>query len=76
MKKSTSIGLIIAAAAASAAAYYLFSNEKGINLRKRLVKDATNALDGLLENLENQLAEAEGTAREKMAGVREEVRNY
>lgn len=76
MRKSTSIGLTIAAAAASGAAYYLFSTEKGIALRKRLVKDATTALDGLLENLENQLAEAEGTAREKMAGVREEVRNY
>ncbi len=69
MKKSTSIGLIIAAAAASAAGYYLFSNEKGINLRKRLVKDATTALDGLLENLEHQLAEAEETAREKMERV-------
>lgn len=69
MKKGISIGLVITAAAASGAAYYLFSTEPGIRLRKRLVKQATTALDELLENLENQLAEAEETAREKMEDV-------
>lgn len=66
MKKSTSIQLILATAIAGGAAYYLFATKRGIQLRKRLLKEATNTLDSLLETLENQLTVAEARAREEM----------
>ncbi len=75
MKKSTSIQLIITAAVAGGAAYFLFYTKRGIRLRKRLVKEAANALDGVLETLENQLAEAEARAREEMDAIQEAVEN-
>ncbi len=71
MKKSTSIQLILATAAASGAAYFLFFTKRGVRLRKSLVKEAANALDGVLETLENQLAEAEARAREEVKAVKE-----
>ena len=73
MKKSTSIQLILTAVVAGGAAYFLFYTKRGIRLRKQLVKEAANALDGVLETLENQLADAEARAREEMEAIREEV---
>jgi len=73
MKKSTSIQLILATAAAGSAAYFLFFTKRGIRLRKYLKKEAANALDGVLETLENQLAEAEAKARKEMEEVAAEV---
>ncbi len=64
MKKSTTTSVIVTAALAAAAAVYLFYTESGIRWRKRAVKDVTNTVDELLENLENTLAEAEAKARE------------
>lgn len=71
MRKSTIVQVILATLAAGGAAYYLFSTKQGIRFRKSLVKEATHALDGLLENLENQLAAAEARAREEMAAIRD-----
>ncbi len=73
MKKSTSIQLILTAVVAGGAAYFLFYTKRGIRLRKQLVKEAANALDGVLETLENQLAEAEARAREEMETIQENV---
>lgn len=75
MRKSTSIQLILATALAGGAVYYLFATKRGIQLRKRLVKEAAATLDGLLETLENQLTAAEARAREEMEEVREKVSN-
>jgi len=63
MKKSTFTSLILTAAAAAGGVLYLFYTERGIRLRKRVVKDVTNTVDEWLENLETVLEEAEEKAR-------------
>ncbi len=64
MKKSTSTSLILSAAAAAGAIYYLFYTEQGIHWRERIVEEVTDTVDGWLETIENQLANAEEKARD------------
>jgi len=64
MEKRNTFELLLAGALLGGAFYFLFYTERGRQLREKLTDTLTDKLDEWLEAIEQELAEAEKTARE------------
>ena len=62
MKKDNSLQLLLGGALLAGGVYFLYYTERGINLRKKLVRSATDKVDEWLKDLEVELGVAEMAA--------------
>lgn len=59
MKKRDTLELLFGGALLGGAIYFLFYTERGGRLREKLIETAADKIDNWLEELEEQLAQAE-----------------
>ena len=72
MKKDNSLQLLLGGALLAGGVYFLYFTERGIRLREKLVRSATDKMDEWLKDLEVEL----GVAEMEAVGAEEEEDEY